>query len=104
MDIAQGAAERFNLPFVAQFLALGEFHEFQYIFHLIYRALEGVNDFHHFVNGLADGRTMMGGFSKGGAVYGDALGQAMDALEQRLWLWRRSRRKCRCGRWHRCFE
>ncbi len=81
MDIAQGAPEGFNLPLVTEFLALGEFHEFQYIFHLIYRALEGVNDFHHFVNGLADGRTMMGGFSNGGAVDGDALGQAMDALQ-----------------------
>ena len=81
VNISQGAAERFNLPFVAQFLTLGEFHEFQYIFHLIHRPFEGVNDFHHFVNCLADGRTMMGGFSNGGAVDGDAFGQAMDALQ-----------------------
>ena len=86
VNISQGAAERFNLPFVTQLLALGEFYEFQYIFHLIYRALEGVNDFHHFVNGLADGRTMMGGFSSGGAVNGDTFGQALNALKQRLWL------------------
>jgi hypothetical protein len=74
VDIAQGAAEGFNLPLVAQFLTLGEFHEFQYIFHLIHRPFEGVNDFHHFVNGLADGRTMVGGFNHSGAVDGNALG------------------------------
>jgi hypothetical protein len=103
VDVAQGAAEGFNLPLVAQFLALGEFHEFQYIFHLIHRALQGVNDFHHFVNGLADGRTMVGWFGNGGAVDGNAFGQAMNAMEQGLWLWRGGRRKCRCGRLHRCF-
>jgi hypothetical protein len=103
VNIAQGAAKGFNLPLVTQFLALGEFHEFQYIFHLIYRALEGVNDFHHFVNGLADGRTMMGGFGNGGTVDGDAFCQAVNAMEQGLRFWRGGRRKCRCGRLPRCF-
>ncbi len=104
VDVSQGAAEGFNLPLVTQLLALGEFHEFQYILHLIYRALEGVNDFHHFVNGLADGRTMMGGFNHSGAVDGDTFGQAMNALEQGLWFWRGGRRKCRRSRLHRCFK
>lgn len=81
VNISQGAAEGFNLSFVAQLLALGEFHEFQHIFHLIHRALKGVNDFHHFVNCLADGRTMVGGFNNSGAVNGDALGQALNALQ-----------------------
>ena len=103
VDISQGAAERFKLPLVAQLLALGEFHQLQYIFHLIHRTSERFNDFHHVVYCLADGRTMMGGFGNGGAMNGDALGQAMDALEQRLWLWCRSGCECRCGWAHRCF-
>jgi hypothetical protein len=95
VDIAQGAAERFNLPLVAQFLAFGEFHEFQYVFHLIHRALQGVYDFHHFINGLADGRTMMSGFGVGGALDGDAFGQPLDPLEQRFWLGCMGRCGCR---------
>ncbi len=94
MNISQSAAEGFNFPLVAQLLALGEFHQFQDIFHLIHRAFQRLHDFHHFVNCLADGRTMMRGFGVGGALNGHPLGQALDALEQRLrlrdgepWCW-----------------
>ncbi len=92
VDITKGAAEGFNLPLVAQLLALGEFHQFQNILHLIHRAFERLDDFHHFVNGLADGGAVVGGFGNGGAFDGDAFGQPLYALEQRLWL------RCRCGR------
>jgi len=86
MHISQGAAEGFNFPLVAQLLALGELHQFQNILHLIHRAFERFDDVHDFINRLADGGTTMGGFGNGDALGGDALGQAFDPLEQRLWL------------------
>jgi len=89
IDIAQGAPERVNFPFIAQFLALGEFHEFQNFFHLIHCTFERLDHLHHFVNRLADGGTMMRRFGHGDALGGDAFGQALDPLEQ--WLWCRRR-------------
>ena len=74
MDISQRVAEGFNLPLVAQLLALGEFHQFQNVLHLIHRMFQRLDDCHHFVNRLADGGTPRRGF-------GDPLGQTLDPLE-----------------------
>lgn len=78
VQLAQRAAQGVNLPFIGQLLAFGKFDQFQYLLHLIHGALEGVNDRHHFVNGLTDGRAARRGFG-----LGDALGQALHALDKR---------------------
>jgi hypothetical protein len=51
-QLSQGAAQRLDLAFVSEFLALGEFDQFQNFFHLIYRALERFDDLHDFINRL----------------------------------------------------
>jgi hypothetical protein len=55
LQLAQQPAERINLMFVGEFLALGVFDEFQNILHLIERLFQGFDNLHHFVHGLADG-------------------------------------------------
>jgi hypothetical protein len=55
VELAQGAAEIFDLAFVSEFLAFGHFHEFQHFFHLIHGAFEDINNGHHFINCLMNG-------------------------------------------------
>jgi hypothetical protein len=55
VELAQGAAEIFDLAFVGEFLAFGHFNEFQDFFHLIHGAFEHFDDGHHFINRLMDG-------------------------------------------------
>ena len=55
MKLPQGAAQRFNLAFVGELLAFGQFHEFQHFLHLIGRALKRFHDLHHLVDRLVNG-------------------------------------------------
>ena len=55
LKFVQGAAQRFDLAFVGDFLALGDLDQFQYLFHLFQRLLQGLDDLSDFFNGLADG-------------------------------------------------
>ena len=55
VELAQGAAEIFDLAFVSEFLAFGDFDEFQHFFHLIHGAFENINNGHHFINCLMNG-------------------------------------------------
>jgi hypothetical protein len=77
IQLAQGAAQRFDLAFVRELLALGHFDEFQNFFHLIHRVLERFDDLHHFINRLMDGR---GAMLRLGAAH--ALGQILYAFQQ----------------------
>ena len=88
MQSPQGAAQRFDLAFVRELLALGQFHQFQNFFHLIHGALERFRDLHHFINRLMDGRRAMLGFGTG---HGHALGQTLHAFKQRSGFRRRTR-------------
>jgi len=80
LDAAQRAAEFFDLAFVGQFLAFGEFHEFEDFVQLINRVLERFGDFGGVQDGLMDGRNIGGteisgfdpGFGAGG--FGAAVG------------------------------
>lgn len=78
IQLAQGAAQRFDLAFVRELLALGHFDEFQNFFHLIHRMLERFDDLHHFINRLMDGR---GAMLRLGATH--TLGQILCAFQQR---------------------
>ena len=57
LQLPQGAAERIDLPFIQVFLALGELGQFQDLFHLIERLLEGRDDLRNLFDGLTDGGT-----------------------------------------------
>jgi hypothetical protein len=77
-QLPQGAAQRFDLAFIGELLAFGQFDQLQHFFHLIHGALERFHDLHHLINRLMNG---------GGPVFrfGPAhpLGQALRAFEQR---------------------
>jgi hypothetical protein len=55
LQLAQQAAQRFNLMFVGEFLAFGMFDQFQNLFHLPERLLQGLDNLHHFIHSPADG-------------------------------------------------
>lgn len=55
LDAAQGAAERIDFALVVEFLMLGQFDEFQDLFHLLKRLLEGFHDVADFIGGFANG-------------------------------------------------
>ena len=55
LQLAQQPAEGINLAFVGEFLAFGEFDQFQNILHLIERLLQRFDDLRHFAYRLADG-------------------------------------------------
>lgn len=55
LDAAQGAAERLDFALVVVFLMLGQFDEFQDLFHLLKRLLEGFHDMADFIGGFANG-------------------------------------------------
>lgn len=78
IQLAQRAAQRFDLSFVGQFLAFGQLDQFQNFFHLIHRVLQRLDDFHHLVNRLMDGGGAMFRF---GTTH--PIGQTLDAFEQR---------------------
>jgi len=61
LKLAQGAEQRFDLAFVGELLAFGEFDQFQNFFHLLQRLFQRFDDLHHFVDGLADGGTIRPG-------------------------------------------
>ena len=66
LQLAQHPAERINLMFVGEFLALGVFDQFQNIFHLIERLFQRFDDLRHFAYSLADGGTVrLGGARRG---------------------------------------
>lgn len=77
IQLAQGAAQRFDLAFVRELLPLGHFDEFQNFFHLIHRVLQRFDDLHHFINRLMDGR---GAMLRLGAAH--ALSQILYAFQQ----------------------
>ena len=56
MNFSQRTAQRFNFPFVSEFLALSQFDEFKHFFHPVERLLEQFDNLRHFFNRLADGR------------------------------------------------
>ena len=58
LQLAQQPAERVNLMFIGQLLALGMFHQLQDILHLLQRELQGFDNSRHFADGLADGGTV----------------------------------------------
>jgi hypothetical protein len=78
VDLAQRAAEILDLAFVGEFLAFGQFHQFQNFFHLIHGALQRLHDFHHFINRLMDRADLMLRLR-----IGDAFGQTLNAFQQR---------------------
>ena len=55
LQLAQQPAEGINLAFVGEFLAFGEFDQFQNILHLIERLSQRFDDLRHFAYRLADG-------------------------------------------------
>jgi hypothetical protein len=55
LQLAQQPAEGINLAFVGEFLAFGEFDQFQNILHLIERLFQRFDDLCHFDYRLADG-------------------------------------------------
>jgi hypothetical protein len=76
LQLAQQAAERFNLVLVGEFLPLGMFRQFQNILHLRQRLLQGFDDGHYFVDSLADGGTRWRNVNRragGGRCGGDSL-------------------------------
>jgi hypothetical protein len=54
LQLAQQPAEGINLAFVGEFLAFGEFNQFQSILHLIERLSQRFDNLRHFAHGLAD--------------------------------------------------
>ncbi|MFO1514642.1 MAG: hypothetical protein U1F83_17315 [Verrucomicrobiota bacterium] len=87
VQLAQGAAQRFNLALVGELLAFGHFDQFQNFFHLIHRAFERIHNLHDLVNGLTDGWPTVRRF---GAR--DPFSQLLDPLQQGAWLgWRTAR-------------
>lgn len=78
VGLAQGATQRFDLPFVSKLLALRQFDQLQNFLHLIDRALERLNDFHDFINGLMDGGRAMFRLNSR-----DPFRQPLDAFDQR---------------------
>ena len=55
LQLTQQPAEGINLAFVGEFLAFGEFDQFQNILHLIERLFQRFDDLRHFAYRLADG-------------------------------------------------
>ena len=55
LQLPECAAQRFDFLLVAGFLPLGQFGQFEHVFHLIERALERLDDLRDFVNRLTDG-------------------------------------------------
>jgi hypothetical protein len=55
LQLAQQPAEGINLAFVAEFLAFGEFDQFQNILHLIERFSQRFDNLRHFAYCLANG-------------------------------------------------
>jgi hypothetical protein len=76
-QLPQGATQRFDLAFVGELLAFGQFDQFQNLFHLIHGALERFHDLHHLINRLMNGRGPVFRFSPA-----HPLGQALRAFEQ----------------------
>lgn len=56
MNFSQRAAQRFNFPFVSEFLAFGQFDKFKHFLHLVERLFEQFHNLCHFFNRPADGR------------------------------------------------
>ena len=66
LQLAQQPAERIDLMFVGKLLPLGKFDQLQSLFHLLHRLFQGFDDFHHFIDGLADGGTIRPGGGRNG--------------------------------------
>ena len=79
VELAQRTTKRFDLALIREFLAFGEFDEFQNFFHLVNSTLERLNDLHYLVDGLADGSPAMDRFSLGMA---NTFGETLDAFQQ----------------------
>lgn len=60
LDAAQRPAQFVNLPFVSQFLAFGDFDEFQHFVEMINHLLERRGHFRGVFDGLTDGRSFSG--------------------------------------------
>ena len=60
LDASERAAEFFNLAFVGEFLAFGDFDEFEHFVEMVRHLLEGVGNFRGVFDGLADGRCVGG--------------------------------------------
>jgi hypothetical protein len=92
IELTQCASEIFDLAFVGELLPFGNFDEFQHFFHLIHGALEDINNGHHFINRLMDGGHAMLRLDAG-----DALGQPLNAFDERAWRLGRTTRRERFG-------
>ncbi len=95
MKLPQGAAQRFDLAFVREFLALGQFHQFQHFLHLIGGVLERFDNVHDFVNRLVDGGNAM--LQIGPA--GRPLRETLHPFQQRSHRLRRAARWNGIRRW-----
>ena len=60
LDAAKRAAKFFDLAFVGEFLAFGDFHEFEHFIEMIRHLFEGIGNFRGVFHGLADGRGVGG--------------------------------------------
>ena len=54
-EFMEGAAQRFQLPFIGVFLVLGQFHQPQHFLHLLQRLFQRLDDLPDFLHRLADG-------------------------------------------------
>lgn len=64
LQLPERAAQRLDFLLVAGFLPLGQFGQFQHVFHLVERALERLNDLRDLVNRLADGGALRPAFGR----------------------------------------
>lgn len=55
LEAAQLLSQRLDVAFIGRLLALGFLEDLEHFIHLIERLLQGGDDFHHIVDGLADG-------------------------------------------------
>jgi hypothetical protein len=65
LDFAQRLAQRLDFAFVSEFLAFGQFDEFEHFLHLVECLFQRLNNLCHFFNRLADGGSRSFDFSFG---------------------------------------
>jgi hypothetical protein len=60
LEISQCASQRIKLAFIGEFLALGEFDEFQHFLHLFGGALQSLDNLLHLAHRRTDGGRLGG--------------------------------------------
>ena len=58
LQLPQRAAERIEFLLIGQLLPFGKFHQFQGLFHLVQCLSERLHHLAHFIQRLADGRSL----------------------------------------------